>query len=263
MDTHTDIHDNPLLGLWDGPFGAPPFAWILPEHFRPAFDAALATKRAEIAAIADDPAAPTFENTIAALERSGKTLDRVESVFFNLVGSDSNEALQALEREMAPILSRERSAILQNDALFRRIETLHADEARLGLEPEAARVLDRYRTAFIRAGAGLPAETKARLAAIGERLAMLGANFGQNVLADEKAFLLILEPEDLEGLPESFLAAAAETASERGHPGKHAVTLSRSSVEPFLQFSARRDLREKVFRAFLARGANGGANDNA
>ncbi len=263
MDIHTDAQGNPLLEPWNGPFEAPPFAAIRPEHFRPAFDAALAEKRAEIAAIADDAAAPTFENTVAALERSGKALDQVVSVFFNLVGSHSNDALQALEREMAPILSRERSAILQNDALFRRIETLHADAAALGLDPEAARTLDRYRTAFRRAGAGLPATTKARLAAISERLATLGASFGQNVLADEKAFLLVLEPSDLQGLPDSFLAAAAETASERGHPGKYAVTLSRSSVEPFLQFSARRDLREKVFRAFLARGANGGSNDNA
>ena len=197
MELHPDAESNPLLELWSGPFAAPPFARIRPEHFRPAFDAALATKRAEIAAIADNPAAPTFENTVAALERSGKALDRVESVFFNLVGSDSNEALQALEREMAPILSRERSAILQNDALFRRIETLHADGAGQGLDAEAARTLERYRTAFLRAGAGLPPWTKARLAAISERLATLGATFGQNVLADEKDFLLILEtPED-------------------------------------------------------------------
>jgi peptidyl-dipeptidase Dcp len=264
VDLHADAQGNPLLGPWTGPFEAPPFARIRPEHFRPAFDAALAMKRAEIAAIANDPATPTFENTIAALERSGKALDRVESVFFNLVGSDSNEALQVLEREMAPVLSRERSAILQNDALFRRIETLCAEAGGQGLDAEAARTLERYRTAFLRAGAGLPAWTKARLAAISERLATLGATFGQNVLADEKEFLLILEtPDDRQGLPESFLAAAAETASEREHSGKHAVTLSRSSVEPFLQFSARRDLREKVFRAFLARGANGGAQDNS
>jgi peptidyl-dipeptidase Dcp len=258
-----DAANNPLLQPWTGPFGAPPFARIRPEHFRPAFEAALAQKRAEIAAIAADPAPPTFDNTIAALERSGKALDRVEATFFNLVGSDSNETLQEIERDMAPVLSRERSATLQNDALFRRIEALHEGRAALALDAEAARTLDRYRTAFLRAGAGLPEETKARLAAIGERLATLGAAFGQNVLADEKAFVLILEkPEDLTGLPESFLAAAAQTASERGHPGKYAVTLSRSSVEPFLQFAARRDLRETVFRAFAARGANGGAHDN-
>ena len=263
MDARPDAADNPLLQPWTGPFGAPPFARIRPEHFRPAFDAALAQRRAEIAAIAADPAAPTFENTIEALERSGKALDRVEATFFNLVGSDSNDALQKIERDMAPILSRERSAMLLNAALFARIETLHEARTALPLDAEAARTLDRYRTAFLRAGAGLAEEKKARLAEIGERLATLGAAFGQNVLADEKAFVLILEkPEDLAGLPESFLAAAAQTASERGRPGKHAVTLSRSSVEPFLQFAARRDLRETVFRAFAARGANGGAHDN-
>jgi peptidyl-dipeptidase Dcp len=255
---------NPLLEPWTGPFGAPPFARIAPEHFRPAFDAALIEKRAEIASIAANPETPTFDNTIGALERAGKALDRVGSAFFALVGADGNDALEEIEREMAPILARERNAILLNDALFQRVQALHAARDRLGLDAEAARVLDRYRTDFRRAGAGLAPEKKERLAAIGGRLATLGAEFGQNVLADEKAFVMILEgADDFAGLPESFLAAAACTAAERGFPGKRAVTLSRSSVEPFLQFSARRDLREKVFRAFLARGANGGAHDNA
>ena len=263
MDVHPDAAGNPLLEPWTGPFGAPPFARIRPEHFRPAFDAALAQRRAELAAIAADPAPPTFDNTIVALERSGKALDRVEATFFNLAGSDSNDALQEIERDMAPILSRERSAMLQNAALFRRIEALWDGRAALALDPEASRTLDRYRTAFLRAGAGLDEEKKARLATIGERLATLGAAFGQNVLADEKAFVLVLNGgDDRQGLPESFLAAAAQTASERGHPGKHVVTLSRSSVEPFLQFSTRRDLRETVFRAFATRGAKGGVHDN-
>jgi peptidyl-dipeptidase Dcp len=263
VDSRQPSDPNPLLEAWSGPFAAPPFARIRPEHFRPAFDAALAQKRAEIAAIAAEPAAPTFANTIEALERSGKALDRVEAVFFNLVGANSDDALEAIEREMAPILARERSAILLNDALFQRIETLYAGQEALALDGQPARALDRYRTAFLRAGAGLAPEKKARLAAIGERLASLGAEFGQNVLADEKAFAMVLAgPDDLAGLPESFLAAAAEAAAERGHPGKHVVTLSRSSFEPFLQFSTRRDLRERVFRAFAARGAGGGAHDN-
>ncbi|MGD0640032.1 MAG: M3 family metallopeptidase, partial [Roseiarcus sp.] len=263
MDPRSADASNPLLEPWTGPFGAPPFARILPEHFRPAFDAALAERRAEIDAIAANPEAPTFDNTIGALERSGKALDRVGRVFFTLASADSNDALEQIEREMAPILARERNAVFLNDALFARIEALHAARETLALEAEAARALDRHHTAFVRAGAGLAPQTKERLAAIGERLATLGAEFGQNVLADEKAFAMILEgPDDLVGLPESFLASAARTAAERGHPGKHAVTLSRSSVEPFLQFSARRELREKAFRAFLARGANGGAHDN-
>jgi peptidyl-dipeptidase Dcp len=263
VDPRPADSNNPLLEAWTGPFGAPPFDRIRPEHFRPAFDAALAEKRAEIDAIAANPEAPTFDNTIGALERSGKALDRVGSVFFALIGADSNDALEEIERDIAPILARQRDAILLNDALFARIEALHGARAELALDAEAARVLDRYRTDFRRAGAGLAPEKKARLAAIGERLARLGAEFGQNVLADEKAFVMILEgSDDLVGLPESFLVSAARAAAERGAPGKHAVTLSRSSVEPFLQFSARRDLREKIFRAFLARGANGGAHDN-
>ena len=264
MDSRPAASNNPLLEPWTGPFGAPPFERLRPEHFRPAFDAALAEKRADVDAIAANPEAPTFDNTIGALERSGKALDRVASVFFNLAGADSNDALEQIEREMAPILARERDAIFLNDALFRRIEALHGAQAALALDAEAARVLDRHHTAFLRAGAGLAPEKKARLAAIGERLATLGAQFGQNVLADEKAFVMILEgPDDLVGLPQSFLGAAARTAAERGYPGKHAVTLSRSSYEPFLQFSARRDLREKAFRAFLARGAHAGAHDNS
>jgi peptidyl-dipeptidase Dcp len=264
VDQVAAMPGNPLLEPWTDPFGAPPFERIRVEHFRPAFDAALAQKRAEIVSIAANPEAPTFDNTICALERSGKALDRVASVFFNLAGADSNDALEQIERDIAPILARERSAIFLNDALFQRIEALHGGKAALALDAEGARALDRYRTAFLRAGAALAPDKKARLAAIGERLATLGAQFGQNVLADEKAFAMILDgPDDLQGLPGSFLAAAARTAAERGHPGKHAVTLSRSSYEPFLQFSARRDLREKAFRAFLARGAHAGAHDNS
>ena len=163
---------------------------------------------------------------------------------------------------MAPILSRHRSETYFNEALFARVEALKADEAKLGLDEEQSRVLDRYHLNFTRTGAGLAADRKARLAEIGERLASLGAQFGQNVLADEKAFLLLLEADDLAGLPDLLVAAAARTAAERGHPGKYGITLSRSSIEPFLQFSARRDLREKAFRAWVARGENGGATDN-
>ncbi len=252
---------NPLLEPWTGPFGAPPFARIRPEHFRPAFDAALAERRGEIDRIAANPEAPTFDNTIGALERSGAALQRVSRVFFALASADSSDALEEIEREIAPILARERNAILLNDALFQKVGALHGAQAALALDAEAARALDRCHTSFVRAGAGIAPEKKARLAAIGERLATLGAAFGQNVLADEKAFAMILDrSDDLVGLPESFLAAAARAAVERGYPGKHAVTLSRSSIEPFLQFSARRDLREKAFRAFVARGAN--AHDN-
>jgi peptidyl-dipeptidase Dcp len=260
--TLTQSEANPLLEAWTGPFEAPPFERIEPGNFRPAFDAALSEARAEIDAIAADPEPPTFANTIEALERSGRSLERVASVFFNLAGAETNDEIQAIEREIAPVLARHRNATLLNDALFKRIEALKAVEERLALSAEQARVLDRYHVNFTRAGAGLDEHAKARLTAIGERLATLSATFGQNVLADEKAFVMALDEGDLDGLPDFFVASAAREAADRGLHGKYAVTLSRSSIEPFLQFSSRRDLRETAFRAWAARGENGGATDN-
>jgi peptidyl-dipeptidase Dcp len=264
MDQVSCAAANPLLEPWGTPFDAPPFDRIRPEHFAPAFDAALAARRAEIAAIVSDPTAPTFDNTIVALERAGALLKRVSATFFHLASAETSDAIERIERDIAPVLSRERNAILLDDALFARVDALYRARETLGLDAEAARTLERWRVAFARAGAGLAADKKARLAAIGERLASLGALFGQNVLADEKAFALVLDgPDDLAGLPESFVAAAAQAAAARDLPGKHVATLSRSSYEPFMQASARRDLREKMFRAFVARGAGGGAHDNA
>lgn len=253
--------ENPLLSSWTGPFEAPPFSQVRPEHFRPAFDAAIAERRAEIEAIKAEPAEPDFDNTILALERAGKTLDRVGRVFGHLAGADTNEAIEAIEREIAPIMSRESNALLLDEALFRRVDAVWAQ--REGLAPEDHRLVERLRLGFVRAGAGLPEEKLQRLKEIGERLATLGAAFGQNVLADEREFLLLLDgAEDLAGLPADFVAASAATAKARGHDGKYAVTLSRSSIEPFLTFAARRDLREKAWRAFVARGAHEGAHDN-
>jgi peptidyl-dipeptidase Dcp len=260
--TNTNLDENPLLEPWTGPFEAPPFDRIEPGHFRPAFDAALKDARREVDAIAANPAPPTFANTIEALERSGRSLDRVGGVFFNLTGAATNDELQAIEREIAPALARHRNDTYLNEALFKRIDALKAQEDGLGLSAEQARVLERYHLNFTRAGAGAQPDAKARLAAIGERLATLAAEFGQNVLADEKAWLMLLDEEDLEGLPDFYRASAARIASERGHPERFAVTLSRSSIEPFLQLSARRDLREAAFRAWEARGENGGATDN-
>jgi len=255
--------DNPLLRPWTGPFEAPPFAAIDAAHFPPAFDAALEQARAQVAAVAANPDPPTFENTIEALERSGKMLSRVSSVFFNLASADSNDEIQAIEREIAPRLARHRNDIFLNKALYDRVDALQAKVETLGLDVEQLRVLERYHIAFSRAGAGLADDVKARLAAINERLATLGAQFGQNVLADEKSWLLVLEtPDDLAGLPNWLVASAAAAATERGLSGKHVITLARSSVEPFLQFSARRDLREKAFAAWSTRGEHFGPTDN-
>jgi len=254
---------NPLLTPWTTPFGLPPFESIAPDHFRPAFDQALAEQQAQIAAIAESAEEPTFANTIDALERSGQTLKRVGGVFFNLAGSHTNDAIQAVEREMAPILAKHRNSIFMNEALYRRVAALYERRESLGLTPEQMRVLDRYHTIFVRAGAKLGPEEKKRLAAITERLASLGTQFSQNVLADEKSYQLVLDGEaDLEGLPSFLREAAAQAAEERGLKGKYVITLSRSSIEPFLQFSKRRDLREQAFRAWAARGDNGNATDN-
>jgi peptidyl-dipeptidase Dcp len=253
--------DQPFAAEWDTPYGLPPFERIAPEHFRSAFDGALAEHRSEIEAIAADPAAPSFDNTVAALELSGRRLRRLSAVFFNLAGAHTNDVIQAIEREMAPVLAKHRNAIFMNEALFRRVEALHGRPDTL--DPEQGRVLSRYHTIFTRAGAQLDPDAKQRLAAITERLASLGTQFSQNVLADEKDYALVLDSEDdLAGLPEFLRAAAARIAAERGHPGKHVITLSRSSIEPFLQFSSRRDLREQAFRAWTTRGERGGATDN-
>jgi peptidyl-dipeptidase Dcp len=253
---------NPFFEAWRDPFEVPPFARIAPGHFMPAFERAFAEHDADIAAVTAQAEAPTFANTIERLEKSGRLLERVAAVFFNLAGAHTNDDLLAIERDIGPKLAAHNQRILQNEALFQRIDALHrAPDA--GLSAEQRRVLDRYHKMYKRAGAGLDAATKKRLAEIAERLAVLGTTFSQNVLADEQDYTLTLESEDdLAGLPDFVRAAARSAAAERGMESKRVITLSRSSVEPFLQFSSRRDLREKAFRAWIARGDQGGKTDN-
>jgi peptidyl-dipeptidase Dcp len=253
---------NPLLQEWSGPFGLPPLDTVAPQHFPPAFEQALAAHRAEIDAIAGAPAAPSFDNTIAALERSGAALERVSDVFFVLAGAHTGDALEAVERDISPRLARHNNEIYLNAALFRRIDDLYRRRDTFGLNAEQQRVLQRYHTRFVRAGAAAGPAAQRRLAQIGERLASLGTAFGQNVLADEKAYALVLEESDLAGLPDFVLADARAAAAARGLSDKHVITLSRSSIEAFLQFSARRDLREKAFQAWIRRGENSGPTDN-
>jgi peptidyl-dipeptidase Dcp len=258
----TTTPGNPLLEDWTTPDGVPPFDRIAPGHFREAYAQALADHEAEIAAIAADPAPPSFANTIAALELSGQTLERLGNVFHILAGAQTNDALLEIEREISPQMARHWNAINTNTALFRRIDTLKTTAGTLGLNAEQMRVLERYHTTFRRAGAALDEPAKQRLAEIIERLAALGTAFSQNVLADEQAFTLKLDGEaELAGLPDFMREALKSDAQARGLDG-YAVTLSRSSVEPFLQFSGRRELREKIFRGFIKRGDNGGATDN-
>jgi len=253
---------NPLLAQWTGSFELPPFAEIEPEHFRLAFHRALAAHRAEIDAIAADRAPPSFDNTIAALEKSGRELERVANVFFVLAGADTSDTIETIERDISPLLARHNNALYLNRALYARITALYSKREALDLDAEPARVLERYHTRFVRAGAALEKPAQDRLAAINERLASLGTQFAQNVLADEKSFVMVLEEGDLAGLPDFARAAARAAADERGYDGKYVVTLARSSIETFLQFSSRRDLREKAFQAWIRRGENGGTTDN-
>src|SRR5450631_34676 len=262
MTRPTLASKNPLLNDWTGPFGLPPLGAIKPEHFRPAFDRALAAHRAEIDTISANPATPSFGNTIEALEKSGHDLDRVSNVFFVLAGAATSDEIEAVEREVSPLLARHSNALYLDVKLYARIAALYGRRETLGLNAEQARVLDRYHTRFVRAGGALYTPAQDRLATINERLASLGTQFGQNVLADEKAYTLVLEEGDLAGLQDFARAAARAAAEERGATGKYAITLARSSCESFLQFSARRDLREKIFQAWIKRGENGGATDN-
>ena len=240
----------------------PPFSHIETEHFETAFDISLNAHHLEIIDIADNPETPDFDNIIKAMELSGEPLRKVASTFYNLSGSHTNDALQAIERDIAPKMAAHSNSILLNEQLFARVDTLFKSTSSLSLTPEQSRVLERAHSRFVRAGANLQGTNRKRVAAIAEELATLGTRFAQNMLADEKSFELILEKQDLDGLPDFLIAAALQAGSDRGHENKYVITLSRSSIEPFLQFSSRRDLREKAFKGWIARGENGGQHDN-
>src|SRR3981189_1387307 len=260
--TPFEAQANPLLEPWLTPFETPPFAEILPEHSRPAFEQAFAAHSAEIAAITHDPSVPDFANTITALERSGKLLSKVAAVFYDLVSAHSNPAILEIDKEVSLRMARHWNPIMMNAVLFGRIALLRDNRASLDLTPEQMRLLERTYTRFHRAGAGLSEEAKKRMAEINERLAQLGTGFSQHLLGDEQDWFMELGEDDRAGLSDSFVAAARAAAEERGMAGKAIVTLSRSFVEPFLKSSDRRDLREKVFKAFTARGDNNNDNDN-
>jgi len=252
---------NPLLESWDTAHQIAPFDRIEDAHFAPGFETALAEARAEIAAIADNPEPATFVNTVEALEQAGGALDKVLSVFFTVAGADSNAARQALQREFSPKLAAYSSEIYSNAALFGRVEALWQGREALGLDPQQARLLYLTRRGFIRAGAALTGAEAQRMKEIMQRLAELGTSFTQNLLADEAGWHMELGEAELEGLPDFVVKAARAAGAEKGTDGP-VITLSRSLIVPFLQYSPRRDLREKAFRAWEARGANGGETDN-
>lgn len=255
---------NPFFADWSRqPYGAPPFDQIEVSHYMPAFERGMAEHAAEIEEIANNRARPTFRNTIEAMENSGALLRRTASVFFNLSGTDGDEAMQAVESEIAPLLSRHQSSILLNPALFARVNTLYERRDRLRLSDEQRRVLELYHLEFTRAGAALPQEQRDRLAAISEQLSTLSTTFSQNQLADTALWTMTLNgEEELAGLSEGLRAGALATGEALGRPGEHVITLQRSSVEPFLTYSTNRALRERAFRAWAARGENSNEYDN-
>ena len=253
---------NPLLQRWAPPYELPPFAALRPEHFAPALHEAMRQHRAEIDAIAQQAEAPSFDNTLARLDASGRLLARVEAAFHNLCASETSPALQQVQREMAGPVAAHSNALYMHAGLFARIDRLHAGRADLGLTPEQLRLLEQVHQDFVRAGARLAPRDQLRYGALMERLAALTTQFGQNVLADEAAFVLMLDGEaDLAGLPDFVRDAARQAAVERGLDG-HLITLSRSLMVPFLTFSARRDLRERGWRAWTSRGEHPGSSDN-
>ena len=252
---------NPLLQDWTTPFELAPFDAISDEDFAPAFEAALSTHRAEVDAISENPATPSFANTVEALEASGSGLDKVLSVFFTVAGADSNAAREDLQRAFSPKLAAHSSEISGNKALFARVAALWEQRDSQNLTDEQARVLMLTHRGFVRAGAALTGAQEARMKEIKSRLAVLGTSFTQNLLADEREWFMELSEEDLEGLPD-FAVTAARAAGEEKAVNGPVVTLSRSIIVPFLQFSPRRDLREKAYLAWAARGANGGETDN-
>ncbi|RYE07532.1 MAG: M3 family peptidase [Hyphomicrobiales bacterium] len=252
---------NPFFETWSTPFGTPPFDSIKTAHFRPAYLKALTGHQAEIDSIAGNAEAPSFDNTVVALEHAGQLLRRVEMIFGQLSSANTNDEMQAVEREMSPLVTRHWTGIYLNPKLFARIDDLYRRRTSLGLDPESLRVLERYHLDFVRTGAKLTDAQRERFAAIMERLSVLGTTFSQNVLADEQQVFALTESE-VAGLPDFALASAAETARDRKLNAPFAATVSRSSVEPILHFASDRIVREKIWRAFVNRGHNGNAQDN-
>jgi len=254
---------NPLIAEFATPFGVPPFDRIKPEHFMPAFDQGIADQKAEIGAIVKNGQAPTFANTLEALDRSGALLKRVGAVFNNLNSSNTNDQLQQIAKDVAPKLAKHADDIALDPGLFARVKSVYEGRGKLGLNAEQGRLLEKTYKEFVRNGANLPPDNQARLRRINEELSVLTVKFGENILKENSAFELVIEKDtDLAGLPPAVVAGAAETAKDRGKPGKWVFTLAKPSLIPFLQYSERRDLREKMFKAYIMRGNNGNDLDN-
>ena len=254
---------NPFLAEWDTPFGVPPFEAIKLEHYKPAFDESMKRHKQEIDAIIKNTSAATFENTIEAMDRSGDLLDRVSHVFFSMRSAMTNDAMESIAKDVAPALSKHRDEIRLNDLLFQRVGAIYEQKDQLGLTPEQRKLLDESYKSFVRGGAKLAAEKKDRFKAINAELSVLSLKFGEHVLKENNRFEMVIQDRaDLAGLPDGVVAASSEAASERGHEGKWVFTLHKPSMIPFLQYSEKRELREKIYKAYINRGDNDDELDN-
>ena len=255
--------ENPLLTTWDTPYGVPPFEQVEEQHFLPAFKEAMNEQKAEIEAIVNNSEAPTFENTIAALDYSGERLQRIELLFYNLNSANTNDTIQDIAKEVSPLRSKHYDDINLNPQLFERVKAVYEQNDDLDLSVEQQTLLEDTYKSFVRNGANLPDAEKEELRKINEQLSMLTLNFGQNVLAETNDFILVIEDSaDLVGLPQWLIDQAAEAAEENDKPGAWVFTLHKPSWIPFLQYSPKRDLREQLYTAWMHIGDNNNEHDN-
>ncbi|MEQ9468610.1 MAG: M3 family metallopeptidase [Ekhidna sp.] len=254
--------ENPFYQEWDTPYGVPPFAQIKNKHYKPAFEDGMSQQLKEVEGIAGSEESPTFDNTIAAYEKSGELLNKVSNVFFTLTGAHTNDSIQQIQKEVSPMLSAHSDNIFLNADFFQRVKTLYEDRENLNLTVEQNKLLENYYNRFIRSGAALDEEQKARMREINERISVLQVQFGENVLKEENKFELVLEEDQLDGLPESVRTAGAEAAKEKGYEGKYLYTTHRPSLYPFITYSKNRDLRKQLKMGYIMRGDNGDDLDN-
>ncbi|MFH2032723.1 MAG: M3 family metallopeptidase, partial [Bacteroidota bacterium] len=254
---------NPLLAEWNTPFETPPFELIKTEHYMPAFNEAMKLQIDEINAIAENSNAATFENTIEALDYSGASLKRVSRVFTAMNEAMTNEKMQSISKEISPLLSKHKDDINLNEKLFGRVKAVYDKKDSFNLTKEQYKLLDKYYKRFVRGGANLAADAKDEFRKINEELSTLSVQFGENVLKETNKFELVIDNEkDLAGLPDGAIAGAAETAKEKGYEGKWVFTIQKPSMLPFLQYSAKRDLREKIYKAYFMKGDKNDELDN-
>lgn len=254
---------NPFFSKYNTPYGIPPFEEIKVEHYKPAFIKGMAEHKKEIDAIVKNKKPATFENTIAALDRSGMLLNKVASVFYGQNSANTNDEMQAVSREISPLLSQHSDDITMNAGLFKRVKYVYDHQGEMKLDKEQKKLLEETYKSFVRSGANLDADKQEQLRKLNAEISMLQLTFGQNMLAETNAFRLVIDnKDDLSGLPQDLIASAAETAKAMGMDGKWVFTLHNPSVMPFLQYSDRRELRERMYKGYISRGSRGGKNDS-